>query len=121
MVRAGHCSVVHICPRLHRYRDPDADHREDFDGPPVEKRAQRRFNKRFSKTTDEVGPHVVQPAIEHEEGGEGGLGRKRRRKRLMRLSSSAPATSLSSATVKPTLAHHTLCFTRANTIRIQSI
>jgi hypothetical protein len=58
---------------LHRYRDPDADHREDFDGPPVEKRAQRRFNKRFSKTTDEVGPHVVQPAIEHEEGGEGGL------------------------------------------------
>jgi hypothetical protein len=32
---------------LNRYADPDADHREDYDGPPVEERANRRFNKKF--------------------------------------------------------------------------
>ena len=32
---------------MHRYRDPDAEHRADWDGPPVEQRAERRFQKRF--------------------------------------------------------------------------
>jgi hypothetical protein len=30
-----------------RYSDPDAERREDFDGPPVQQRAERRFRKRF--------------------------------------------------------------------------
>lgn len=30
-----------------RYADPDADHREDYDGPPVLERAERRFKSRF--------------------------------------------------------------------------
>ena len=30
-----------------RYDDPDAEHREDWDGPPIEQRANRRFQKRF--------------------------------------------------------------------------
>jgi hypothetical protein len=35
---------------LYRYADPDADHREDYDGPPVNERAQRRFHKRFMES-----------------------------------------------------------------------
>ena len=36
-----------------RYDDPDAEHRADYDGPPIEQRAQsRRFQKRFMTTQD---------------------------------------------------------------------
>ena len=57
---------------------------------------------------------------EGEGAGDGGdvIGRRRgKRKR----SASAPAASLRSAAVEPALAHHALCITRANTIRVESI
>ncbi len=35
---------------LNRYADPDAEHREDYDGPPVNERAQRKFQRRFMES-----------------------------------------------------------------------
>ena len=54
---------------MRRYFDPDADYREDYDGPPVEQRARRRFSKRF--TTAEVSNHAggIDPPVEIEIGG----------------------------------------------------
>jgi hypothetical protein len=42
---------LHVCIKrspLNRYADPDAEHREDYDGPPVKERAERRFQKKFA-------------------------------------------------------------------------
>ena len=53
----------------HRYSDPDAERRDDFDGPPVEHRAERRFRKRFLKqgiASAAIGIHDPPPAIEPE-------------------------------------------------------
>jgi hypothetical protein len=47
---------------MRRYFDPDADYREDYDGPPVEQRAQRRFSKRFA--TPGVSNETGDPAID---------------------------------------------------------
>jgi hypothetical protein len=43
---------------LNRYADPDADYREDFDGPPVEERALRRFQKRFMEKNASISTGV---------------------------------------------------------------
>ena len=39
------CCFTFSSSQTRRYRDPDADHRVDFDGPPVAQRAQRRFQQ----------------------------------------------------------------------------
>ncbi len=44
---------LHACIKsspLNRYADPDAEHREDYDGPPVKERAERRFQKKFASS-----------------------------------------------------------------------
>ena len=48
---------------MRRYDDPDADHREDYDGPPVEQRAQRRFSKRFATAVCGIDPVVEEVEI----------------------------------------------------------
>jgi hypothetical protein len=53
----------------HRYSDPDAERRDDFDGPPVEQRAERRFRQRFLKkgiASAALGNFDPPPAIEPE-------------------------------------------------------
>ena len=53
----------------HRYSDPDAERRDDFDGPPVEQRAERRFRKRFLKqgiASAAIGNDNPPPAIDPE-------------------------------------------------------
>lgn len=50
------------------YDDPDADHREDWDGPPVQQRAQRRFEQRLM-AGGEASWAALSPAIEEEFGG----------------------------------------------------
>jgi hypothetical protein len=51
------------------YTDPDAEHREDWDGPPVTQRAQRRFERRLMRGGEGSLDCALSPAIEEEFGG----------------------------------------------------
>jgi hypothetical protein len=54
--------------QLNRYADPDADHREDFDGPPVQQRAAaRRFKSRFMGSAASLSTGVNGLGIETQE------------------------------------------------------
>jgi hypothetical protein len=52
---------------MRRYCDPDADYREDYDGPPVEQRAQRRFSKRFATAGISNQTGEIDPVVEDDE------------------------------------------------------
>ena len=63
------CVCVHAISQTLRYKDPDAERREDWDGPPVVLRAQRRFQKRLMNGGEAAMCGDVPPAIEEEFGG----------------------------------------------------
>jgi hypothetical protein len=64
-----------------QYEDPDLDHRDDFDGPPIEMRTTRRMQSRYFGRKSKVGngnlldlnPHALEQEDEVEEGGEVGV------------------------------------------------
>jgi hypothetical protein len=64
-----------------QYEYPDLDHRDDFDGPPIEMRSTRRTQSRFFGRKSKVGnadlmnlnPHDLEHDDEFEDGGEVGV------------------------------------------------
>jgi hypothetical protein len=52
---------------MRRYCDPDSEYREDYDGPPVEQRALRKFSKRFATAEILNQAGGIDPAVEDSE------------------------------------------------------